>query len=58
VELLKELSMDRAIIVDRYGNPIEADADIIPDGATLRVPMRFRRRWREPGGAGGFGIHR
>jgi hypothetical protein len=30
-----------AIIFDRDGLPIEVDDDIIPDGATLRVPMPF-----------------
>jgi hypothetical protein len=30
-----------AIIFDRDGQPIEVDDDIIPDGATLRVPMPF-----------------
>jgi hypothetical protein len=33
--------MDRAIIYDRHGNPIEVDDDVIRDGCVLRVPVPF-----------------
>jgi hypothetical protein len=35
--------MAHGIIIDRDGNPV-ADHDIVPDGATLRVPMSFMDR--------------
>jgi hypothetical protein len=29
-------------IVDRFGNPVDDDVDILPDGGKLRVPMMLR----------------
>jgi hypothetical protein len=31
----------KPIIVDRHGRRLPDDLDLVPDGATLRVPVRF-----------------
>src|SRR5262245_52029739 len=33
--------MPTAVIYDRYGNVLDDDDDIVPDGGYLRVPMPF-----------------